>query len=41
MKPDVSDPTPRPGHVRLRTAEGVQSVLAYDAAAFTVNMERG
>jgi hypothetical protein len=33
--------TPRPGHVRLRTAEGVKSVLAYDAAAFTINMERG
>jgi len=33
--------TPRPGHVRLRTGEKVKSVLAYDAAAFTVNMERG
>jgi hypothetical protein len=33
--------TPRPGHVRLRTAEGVKSVLAYDAVAFTVTMARG
>ena len=33
--------TPRPGHVRLRIGEKVKSVLAYDAAAFTVNMERG
>ena len=33
--------TPRPGQVRLRTAKGVQSVQSYDAAAFTVRMERG
>ena len=33
---DFERPTPRPGHVRLRIAERVKSVLAYDAAAFVV-----